>query len=480
MSDFGFIGDAYTARSITQNDQELINWYPEVDQRKDPGERGVVALYPTPGFIARIYFSSGPIRGMWVVPGGQTLYVVAGDSLVKCDTSYNGVLVGTLFTSIGGVSMTDNGTSLFLSDGPTRYAYTWGTGTFAVIVDGAFSGASRVDVIDNFLIYSQPNGNQWGATAAGSLVSSGLSFGRKDSAPDNIVTLIANRREVFVLGERTSEVWVDAGLFPFPFQKLPGTNLQHGCAAALSVARLGEDFAFLSQDDRGNNVVVMMRGYSPVRISNNAIEHEFSHYAVTSDAIGMSYQQGGHEFYILTFPSADKTWAYDLATGMWHRRAFRDNMNVYHRDHATCAVFFNGEVLVGDYIQGLVYAANQDTYTDYSDIGNLIPRVRRCRHVTSDLNRVFHHSLQLQFEPGVGLVAGQGSNPQAMLRWSDDGGFTWSNEHWKSIGVIGAYKNRAIWRNLGQSRDRIYEVVVTDPVFAAVVSAELKASAGAN
>ena len=96
------------------------------------------------------------------------------------------------------------------------------------------------------------------------------------------------------------------------------------------------------------------------------------------------------------------------------------------------------------------------------------------------MQRVFYEELQIQFEPGVGLPTGQGTNPQAMLRWSSDGGSTWSSEHWTSIGVIGAYKNRAIWRNMGESRDRVYEVVVTDPIKAVIISANLKATAGEN
>ncbi len=484
MPETGFIGDAYAQESITQDGQDLVNWYCEVSERKGQGQRGVIALYPTPGFIARAFFGSPvEIRGLWVRPGDQTMYVVAGADLWEIGTSFTGAIVGVLLTATGAVSMTDNGTSLYLSDGPNRYYYTWGTATFAGIADGAFTGASRVDVVDNFIIYSQPNGNLWSATDLGLVTTNALSFGRKDSAPDNIVTLIANKREVFILGERTSEVWVDAGLFPFPFQKLVGTNMQHGCAAPLSLARLGESFAFLSRDDRGKNVVVMMNGYTPVRISTFAIENTFAQFSTVADAIGLSYQQNGHEFYMLSFPTADQTWVYDLATQMWHRRARRDNAGVLHRDRANCIAFFNGETIVGDNSNGIIYAASLTTFFDYVDpefSGNVIPRIRTCRHYTSDLNRVFHHSIQLQFQQGVGNTVAPGDDPQAMLQWSDDGGFTWSNVHQAGIGKVGQYKYRTIWRRLGYARDRLYKLTVTDPVFPALISDELKTSAGAT
>ncbi len=205
---------------------------------------------------------------------------------------------------------------------------------------------------------------------------------------------------------------------------------------------------------------------------------EFDTYGTVADAVGMSYAQDGHEFYVITFPTADKTWCYDLTTGLWHRRAIRDDANVLHRDHANCMASFQGFSLAGDKGNGLIYAASTTTFTDFSDIGNEIPRIRRCRHLTSDLNEVYYHDFQLQFQPGVGLQTGQGSDPQAMLKWSDDGGFTWSNEHWASIGRVGEYKNRARWQQLGKSRDRIFEVQVTDPVFPVIVSANLRFSPG--
>jgi len=116
----------------------------------------------------------------------------------------------------------------------------------------------------------------------------------------------------------------------------------------------------------------------------------------------------------------------------------------------------------------------------YTEGGNPIRRLRRTPHIVSDFQREYFEELQIQFQPGVGISTGQGENPQAMLRWSNDGGSTWSNEHWTGIGRMGKYQNRAIWRRLGMARDRVWEVSVSDPVKAAIVSANLKASAGDN
>ena len=478
MPDFGFVGACYQAQSITQDDQELINWYPEIDTAKADGERGVVALYPTPGFVpVTLFQASVPIRGMRAASDGN-LYVVAGNAVFVVNSTFTGLVIGILLTTNGPVSLTDNGSSLYLVDGNNRYAYNFSTLVFAAVTDGAFLGGSRVDVVDNFIVYSQQNSQLWAATSLGVTTTPALSFGRKDSAPDDIVSIIVNKREIFILGQRTSEVWIDAGLFPFPFQKLPGTNMQHGCVAAQSPALLGESFAFLGQDDRGEGNVYFMDGYSPRVISTPALNAEFATYSTLADAIGMSYQENSHEFYILTFPTADKTWCYDITTGLWHRRATRDNFNVYHSDHMISNAFYAGENLFGDKQNGYMYRSSTTTFQDYPE--RTIPRVRRCRHLTADLNEVYHHDFQIQFQPGVGLQSGQGVDPQAMLKWSDDGGFTWSQEYWTSIGRAGQYKARARWQMLGKSRDRIYEVMVTDPVFPVIVSANLRSSAGQN
>jgi hypothetical protein len=487
MPAFRFIGAAYQAASITQDDQSCINWYPEQDPEDIPrnpwnpqyqGDRGVITLYPTPGLTSKLQLpTSGPVRGMHVLPGGTILVVAVGAWLYQVNLSYNVTLIGQLKTSTGPVSLTDNGVSVYLADGPNRYYWTWGTNTFALVTDGAFTGANLVGVVDNYIIYNDPNSDQWGCTDVNSVTSSAQNFAPLLTAPGNLVALIANQRQVYLLGEVATEVWTDAGTYPFPFQAVQGAVMQHGCAAIGSVARLGESFAFLAQDTRGQAVVVMMNGYAPMRISTHAIEAAIMSYGEISDAVAFTYQQRGHEFYMLTFPSGDVTWCFDLATQLWHQRASMDQRGVLHRHRANSCAVFGGEVIVGDYENGHLYAMDP---TNYTDNGALIPCIRRARHITDNLKRGFFHTLQLQFQPGVGVAVGQGSNPQAMLRYSDDGGFTWSREHWCSLGKQGAYKNRAIWRRLGFARDRIFEVRVTDPVFRVLVSANLSAEGGVH
>jgi hypothetical protein len=342
--------------------------------------------------------------------------------------------------------------------------------------DGAFTGGTNVDIVDNYFVYNNPDTQQFGASGVLSPISSGLSFASKDGAPDDLVTLIVDHREIYLLGETSSEVWVDQGTSPFPFSRIPGTSTQHGIAAAASVSRLGNSFAYLAKNNRGTAQIVQMGGYVPQRISNHAVENSLTGYTI-SDAVAWTYQLEGHEVYVISFPSIQLTWAYDISTGMWHKWLYTNNLGQYERCRGNCAAVFQGLVLVGDYANGKIYHLDKNIYTDD---GQLVRRLRRAPHLVSDFQRQYFAELQIQFQPGVGLDVGQGENPQAMLRWSSDGGSTYSSEHWTSIGLIGKYKNRAIWRRLGTARDRIFEVVVTDPVNCVIVSANLKAEAGEN
>lgn len=128
--------------------------------------------------------------------------------------------------------------------------------------------------------------------------------------------------------------------------------------------------------------------------------------------------------------------------------------------------------LVGDYVTGQIHQMSRQFYTD---AGNPLRAQRRTKHVwkKADRTRITQSSLQIEFTPGVGLQSGQGLTPQAMLRWSNDGGFTWSNEHWRTIGQAGFTKNRAKWNRLGYARDRVFEVNFSDPTPRDIIGATL-------
>jgi len=570
MADFGFVGPSYEAASIYQEAQECINFYPEIDPLKQPGQRGVVALYPTPGFTEVLQLNNAPVRGMRTLSGGQWLIAVVGNAvwaIQYVNGAYTSTQVGTLTTLTGQISITDNimtygGLTAYIVDGVNRYYWIVGsastvslnatvsgsvltvtstnfaigtgivlTGTSGQITigqftttstsgvgglgdypftgsatsgtftapafqqlpstDGAFTGAVTCDVVDNYIVYNQGGTQAWGSTDLQADVqngdlplvtpwSSNAVYGNKDGSPDPLVGLICDHRQVFLLGEFTSEMWTDVGtvvpgVISFAFQRVPGTSLQHGVVSPFSIARFGEQFALVAQDTRGQAVIGVMKGYSFEPISTHAVEQTLMNQYV-GDAVAYTYQLDGHEFYVVTFPTVNLTWVYDLRSQMWHKWLAWDGEQ-YQRHRSNCGALFNNVYLVGDYQNGMIYQLDNGVYTDN---GSTIRRVRRAPHLVTDFQRQYFAEFQIQFQPGVGLQNGQGKDPQAMLRWSSDGGSTWSNEHWASMGKVGQYTKRIIWRRLGWARDRIFEVAISDPVNCVIVSANLKAEGAEN
>jgi hypothetical protein len=415
----------------------------------------------------------------------MTVTAVASGTLYVGQTIQGaGIATQTIITALGTGSggagtYTINNSQTISSQ--TMYALNW---TVLPSSDGAFSGGETCDIVDNYFVYNRPESQQWGASGVLSPISGATSFSSKDGSPDDLIALIVDHREVYLMGEASSEVWTDVGAVPFPFQRIPGTNTQHGIAAKFSVARFGDSFCYVSRNSRGQSQIMQMKGYVPTRISNHAVENSLANQYV-DNAIAWTYQLEGHECYVVSFPSLELTWAYDLASGMWHKWLYTENDGTYTRHRGNCCAVFQGLVLVGDYEDGSIYQIDKNNYTDN---GQHTRRLRRAPHLVSDFQRQYFDELQIQFQPGVGLTgitvpindAVVGADPQAMLRWSNDGGSTWSSEHWTSIGLVGKYKNRAIWRRLGMARDRVFEVVVSDPINAVIISANLKASAGEN
>jgi hypothetical protein len=372
--------------------------------------------------------------------------------------------------------MADNGTQLFVAANGPSYIYNNSTGVFSPITDPDFPGAVTVGYLDGYFVFSEPNSQRiWITALLDGTDIDGADVKSAEGNPDGVVAILSNFREIWVFGSNSIEVWYDTGNSDFPLQRIQGAYNELGCAAAFSVAKMDNGVFWLGQDARGKGVVYRANGYQGQRISTHAVEWQIQQYGNLSDAIGYTYQQDGHSFYVLVFPSANTTWVYDVATNAWHERAGWAN-GAFTRHRGNCQMLFNGEVVIGDYENGKIYAFDPDVYADDGQIQRWLRSWRALPTGQNSLKRTTHHSLQLDCESGVGLNTGQGSDPQIMLRWSDDGGHTWSNEHWAGMGKIGEHYRRVFWRRLGMTlklRDRVYEISGTDPVKVAIMGAEL-------
>jgi hypothetical protein len=387
-------------------------------------------------------------------------------------------------TTIQSISFTANTITLNANatSNQTGDTFTLAIPQFGQISDPAFLGADRIAFIEGWLIFNQPGTRTFytNAPVPYTLTFAGAFYALKDSSTDNLVTLMENNRELWLIGERTSEVWYNAGGSSFAFARLPGVGPQMGCSAKHSIMRLGPNLAWLAQNEQGQNQMVMTNQYAVIAISNHAIENAVSSYPLVSDCLGDCYEDRGHIMAVFTFPVADVTWCFDLKVwtdtqgeaGWWQRLSWNSGTGTYHRHLGNCFINFANLRLWGDYQSGQIH---QQDRTFYTDAGNVLRGQRRTPHIWSkeDRNRIFQSSLQVEFKAGTGLQTGQGQFPQALIRWSDDGGQTWGNEVWAPIGAAGDTRDRAMVMQLGEARDRVYEVNVTDPVSRDIVGATL-------
>jgi hypothetical protein len=469
------LGASYVARSVNAADNRMVNLYPEMVPE---GGKDAAFLTRCPGLRRLVEVGEGPVRGMWQLKG--YLYVVSGDTFYRVNvigttSRYKIKYIGTV-TGTGPVSMSDNGTQIFIACNPNGFIYNATTEVFAQITDPDFPGAVTVGYLDGYFVFNEPNSSRvWVTSLLDGLSVDPLDFASAEGSPDGLTSLIVDHREAWLFGTDSIEVWYDAGLPDFPLQRIQGAFNELGCAAAYSVAKLDNGLFWLGSDARGRGIVYRSNGYTGTRISTHAIEWQIQEYGDISDAIGYTYQQDGHSFYVLIFPTAQTTWVYDVATQAWHERAGWDN-GLFVRHRSNCQVVYNNEVIVGDFENGNIYAFDLNVYSDNGDVQKWLRSWRALPTDQNNLKRSSQHTLQIDCETGVGINNGQGSDPQMVLRWSDDGGHTWSNEHWMSMGKVGEYFRRAIYRRLGMTlklRDRVYEVSGTDPVKIAIMGAQL-------
>jgi len=485
----GFVGGSYSLPSRIAASDECINWYPERIEAQN--EKSDMILVGTPGLKVFCTLPTSPVQGVYEVLA--RVFAVAGGVLYEI--SANGA-----YKSRGNLGVSGAGTAIFTSNNVelvvaiagtlNAWALTLASNILTPISD-AMRAAGIIAVgslayIDGYVIASSVGTRRFYLSTLYDATSwPGLYFASKEGGADNLVALVANQRVLYLLGAETSEAWWDAGPANFPFAYIQGSFMEKGCAAALSPAQFDNTVAWLGRDKRGQGVVYRANGYTPKRISTHAIESAIGGYPSISDAIGSTHQYRGHEFYRLDFPSAKPappngtsagaTWLYDAATGLWHERAFWQSITPRfegHRGRYYCSGF--GLHLVGDYASGAVYQMDAQYLTDF---GNPLRSLRTAPHQFTEGNWQFFNWYRFDLQVGAGTTGiGAGQTPGvapafAILQVSNDGGNTWSNERYQSMGSIGRYKRSVIFRRTGRARDRVVRLVISDPVSRVLVGA---------
>lgn len=355
---------------------------------------------------------------------------------------------------------------------------------FGRITDSGFVGSDTIAEIDGWFIFTQPGTQTFYTNSQPyAMTFNPTYFALKDAASDRLMAVIENKEELWLIGERTTEIWYDAGGQYFPFQRLVGTLMQVGTKSPHAVCRLSQggndSLIWFGRSEWGENIIVRTNGFAWDVVSTPAVSNQIAQYTVTSDAQAYVYEEDGHQFYVLTFPTADRTWVYDATLPpdlAWHERLSYDPYAAqWHRHRSNCFMNLGGMRVVGDYQNGTLY---QMTRAAYTDAGWPIRSVRRSPYIWDPQNRerIFMSSLQLDFRLGQGNANGLGVNPLARLRISRDYGATYGPQITAPMGPLGQTTNRCIYRKLSWSRGAVAEIEVIDPVNRDLVGATLRAT----
>ncbi len=469
-----FAIQSYKSRALPLSAQRLVNYFAEQAPRDAKSQ---VVVFNAPGTKSFTTGLAGGERGTKVMNG--VLYVVAGNRVYSVNSSGTATSLGTINTSTGRVGMAVNRATvqeLIIVDGTDGWIYDTTNG-LVKIADADFVTADTVTFQDGYFIVNKAGTSQFFISALDDGTSwSATDFADAEGDPDEVVAVFSDHRELWVFGEETIEVYFNSGATDFPFERIQGAFIERGCAAAHSVAADDNTLFWLGDD----GIIYRAAGYTPQRISTHAIEEEIRGFTDLSDAFAFFVTVSGHKFYHISFPNGGvsgrdtATFVYDAATKLWHER---ESLNLGYWRGSSYAFVYDKHI-VGDTFQGRLGELDMDTYDEYGDTmqGILTGPV-----VDADRRRVFHRRFELDIESGVGDTTGTASDPQVWMDYSDNGGRTYSpRKPFRSMGKIGAYRQRLRWLRLGQARNRIYRVTVADAVKRSIIAAHLDPAMGAN
>jgi len=446
-----FLGAAYTLRSHPLAAQTCINLYVEPNES---GNGDVGGFYGTPGKRLLLTLPSLGCRGAKAANG--YLWTVYGSKIYRIGSNLGITEIGDIPSSTGAVEIQNNVGSVVVAHPSGWHAID--TETLAVTVVEDAPTMSDVSFIDNYLVGAAANGSYVWANLNSTVVDA-LSFASAEGNPDKIVRTLADHRELWLFGTESVEVAVVTSDPDLPFTRT--SYIEQGIMAPRTAAKEDNSVFWLGRNERGQGVVYVAQGYIPRRISTFAIEQAIAGYASPETATAYTYQQDGHHFYVLCFDEA--TWVYDINTQLWHQRAWREpGTGLLKRDRTSAHAMLGGRHLVGDWEDGRLYALETDYYLDDQDP---IYRERAWPQAEGENRLIRYDRAELMGDMGVGLDGdGIDADPSVWLSWSDDGGRTWGNEHERSIGRIGQYRLRAVWRRLNRARTRYFRLRTTAAV----------------
>lgn len=458
------VGPSNKARSIPFDAQKTYNYFAVVD----PKGREPEAFYGRPGLRTFAEMGAGSIRGGFKAGNNRTFFV-SGATLYELSFDGTYTVRGILKQSSGVVQIDENQTQMGVCDGQTLYVFTYETNTFAEVTDTDFPGASSFTAIDSYFIVSKPNsGEFYISNVTDGTAWDALDFASAESSPDGLVRVYSALGQLWLFGDKTTEIYSNTGAALFPFERIQNVRVEMGCLAPNSVVEIDNSVFWLGRDKNGQGMVFRAQGFTPKRISTDAVDYVIQKADRLEEVRAWSFQQDGHIFVVFTGGGLETSQVYDLTTQVWVDWTFFNEYGRHEQHLGSCHVAAFGKNLVGSRIDGKVYEMRMDTYTDD---GEEICAQRVFTHISNENQPQRYRKLELLFENGVGNA--DAPDPKCMIEISGDLARTWSNVKERSLGKVGEYEKPIEVRRLGAYENLTFRVTVTDPVKKVMIGAYL-------
>jgi hypothetical protein len=414
--------------------QRSVNLYPMLVE--SPNEDSQMVLESAPG-LSLVHDFGATVYGLHAVD--DRLFAVAGTTLYEVSTADTVVSRGTV---AGGstVSMADGVGQLAIVNGPQLSVFSLSTATITNVTAAGWLGSDVVDFLDGYMIFSEPGEDLFYISAIDDATTlDTLDFSSADTQPDDIVSLIVNRRELYLFGTKSTEVWINSGDPDFPLARYQGTPIDVGIVGARAVCRAAGSLFWIGKTTTGGPYCYTLEGYQPRRASTQTVEQQLLKSTDIASTRVWSYQDAGGEFVCVNAPGLETTWVYDLSTKLWHERG-----ELSGGDWAPSRIVHAASRNGTHYVAGgtKLYKMSRDYH---SLAGDALVRERTFPHLVGpSFDSVPYRSLELR------CTTGEETAPGAItLESSNDGGRTWFSPLQRSLGNTGARTQRVRWLGLG-------------------------------
>lgn len=396
--------------------------------------------------VYKITNSGGTLSSTMItthVPGTASLpvFTVGVDANISSPTTY-------CIIAAGGTMIESHGTGVLTSN-------------FSVISDvDAPTSVTHVDFIDNYLIATNGNSLFYFSDVSNPTSWSASSFATAMRNPDNIQALKVFRRQVFLIGNESTEIWESDGS---PFAPNPGGYIDAGTIAKHSVISTPEGIYWL--DNRRHFV----RFNNELEKISTPFDREIAKYADVSDCVGMRVEMRGRPFVLFQFPSEGVTLAYSVLDNNWSEFRYYDSSLGEYSDFIAKSYAYSptwGMHLMGSRKDSRIFLLDSDYKTDDGDEIRYKILTGHIDYGTS--KNKLSKELRIRAKRGEGY---EGREGKLRLRYNDNNR-GWSSEIEVSLGKIGDEELQIRLYPRGVFRTRQYEIVVTDGVGVSLGSAD--------